>query len=94
MSEETKKKYNPTLGGAFENAKFGAGAIKLDITAEALDTIMKNLQVGSSIVFKPNKPTTRGVNVGSMHYFTEILPPYNKEGFKNYKGSKESSSLD
>lgn len=67
----TKTKFNPSIGGAFENNKFGEGSIKVDITAEGLDTVMKNLQVGSAILLRFNKVTTKG----NKHYFTEILPP-------------------
>ncbi len=64
-------KFNPSLGGAFGNTAFGEGSVLLNITAENLDTLMKNLQVGSSILFRYNKVTTKG----NAHFFAEILPP-------------------
>ncbi len=93
MPNETKnyaKKFNPSAGAAFGADKFGEGAIKLDITAEGLDALMKNLQVGGAIVLKFNKITSKG----NPHYFTEILPPYNKAAFKTNKASKEVSKSD
>ncbi len=66
------KPFNPTLGGAFTNDAFGEGSLKFDITAENFDTLMKNVQIGSSILFKFNKVTSKG----NKHYFTELLPPF------------------
>lgn len=74
-TEKKKGAFNPNLGGAFENNAFGKDSILLNITTENYDVIMKNLQVGSSILFRFNKVTTKG----NKHYFTEILPPYQKK---------------
>lgn len=78
------KKFNPSLGHAFSNNKFGDGSVLLRITAENLDTIMKNLQVGSTILFKYNKVTTKG----DKHYFSEILPPLDP----NYSGKAKAKT--
>lgn len=74
MSEQKKTKFNPKVGNGFGNDKFGEGSILVNIDAEGLDVVMKNLQVGSSILLKYNKVTTKG----NKHYFAEILPPYSK----------------
>lgn len=66
-----KVKFNPKIGHGFGNDAFGKGSVLVKIDAEGLDSIMKNLQVGSSILLKYNKVTTNGNN----HYFAEILPP-------------------
>lgn len=74
MTVEVKKpgtKFNPKIGNGFENAAFGEGSILVHIEAEGLDTVMKNLQVGSAILLKYNKVTAKG----NKHYFAEILPP-------------------
>lgn len=77
MPVEVKKpgtKFNPSLGGAFANDAFtknGEAGILLNVTAENFDTLMKNVQIGSSILFRFNKVTTKG----NKHYFAEILPP-------------------
>ncbi len=73
----TEKKYNPSLGGAFSNeafAKNGEDGILINVTEENYDVIMKNLSIGSSILLRFNKVTAKG----NKHYFTEILPPYDK----------------
>lgn len=72
---ETKKPFNPNLGSSFSNDAFGEGSILINITAENFDVLMKNVQVGSSILLKKNKVTSKG----NTHYFTEILPPYQKK---------------
>lgn len=69
--ERIKGKFNPKVGNGFSNDAFGEGSILVNIDAEGLDTIMKNLQVGSSILLKYNKVTSKG----NKHYFAEILPP-------------------
>lgn len=89
MSEKTKK-YNPTAGSAFGHDAFGKGAIKLDITQEGFDAIMKNLQVGGSILLKYNTVTKRG----NTHYFTEILPPFKPDPNYKKKEATEGSALD
>lgn len=76
MPVEAKKKgnFNPGLGGAFSNnsfAKNGEDGILLNVTAENINTLMQNVQIGSSILFRFNKVTTKG----NKHYFAEILPP-------------------
>lgn len=71
MPQENKTKFNPTIGHGFTNEKFGEGSILVNVDAEGLDAIMKNLQVGSSILLRYNKVTTKG----NKHYFAEILPP-------------------
>ncbi len=74
MSKQPTKpgvKFNPKIGNGFSNDKFGEGSIKVDIDAEGLDVAMKNLQVGSAILLKFNKVTSKG----NKHYFAEILPP-------------------
>jgi hypothetical protein len=77
--EKTKSKFNPKLGNGFENAKFGEGSILVNIDAAGLDAAMKNLQVGSSILLKYNKVTTKG----NKHYFAEILPPWKGSSSNN-----------
>lgn len=76
MTQERKdgKRFNPSLGGAFSNDAFGEGSVLLNITAENLDTLVKNVQVGSAILLKYNKVTQKG----NKHYFVEILPPMNR----------------
>jgi len=74
---ENGKKFNPNFGHGYADDKFGQGAIKIKITQEGLDALMKSLQVDGSLVIRPNKVT----KYGAMHYFTEILPPM-KPGFK------------
>lgn len=64
------KPFNPSLGHAFSNDKFGKGSVLLRIDAENLKTISENLQVGSTILLRYNKVAANGSN----HYFTEILP--------------------
>jgi hypothetical protein len=73
-TEKKKGAFNPKLGNGFENAAFGEGSILVNIDAEGLDVAMKNLQVGSSILLKYNKVTSKG----NKHYFAEILPPYKR----------------
>ena len=87
-----EKKFNPNLGGAFTHDAFtnnGKPGIKLDITEENFDIIMKNLKVGSAILLKFNKQTTKG----NDHYFTEILPPMAKDAPAK-TGKKAQSSID
>lgn len=81
-TEKTKGKFNPKLGNGFSNDKFGEGSIIVNIEKEGLDVAMKNLQVGSSILLKYNKVTTKG----NKHYFAEILPPF--DGNKKATGTK------
>lgn len=71
MDQSNDNKFNPNLGGAFTNDKFGKDCILLHITPENFDVVMKNLQVGSAILLRFNKMTSKG----NKHYFTEILPP-------------------
>lgn len=89
-----KKKYNPNLGGAFTNSKFannGEDGILLNITEENYDVIMKNLRVGSTIALRYNKVTQKG----NKHYFTEILPPFDKNAVKtNTAKVSAGSALD
>lgn len=73
MSVEKKKgAFLPKIGHGFENAKFGENSILVNVDAAGYDAVMKNLQVGSSILLKFNKVTAKG----NKHYFAEILPPY------------------
>jgi hypothetical protein len=65
------KKWNPKFGSGFTNDAFGEGAILVQIDAEAFDSLMKNVQVGSALLLRKNKVTTKG----NTHYWTEILPP-------------------
>jgi hypothetical protein len=79
MPTQTKKdgtKFNPSLGGAFENSSFGEGSVLLQVTEENLNTIMENIRVGSAILFRFNKVTQKG----NKHYFAEILPPMSPKG--------------
>lgn len=82
----TKSKFNPKIGNGFSNDAFGEGSILVNIDAEGLDTVMKNLQVGSSILLKYNRVTSKG----NKHYFIEILPPFN--GTKTSGKSKTTAS--
>lgn len=68
---KTTTKYNPKLGSGFSNDKFGEGSILVSIDADGLNAAMNNLQVGSTILLRYNKVTTKG----NKHYFAEILPP-------------------
>lgn len=70
--ERIKGAFLPKIGNGFENSAFGEGSILVNVDAAGLDAVMKNLQVGSSILLKFNKVTTKG----NKHYFAEILPPY------------------
>lgn len=82
-------KFNPSIGHGFGNDAFGEGSILVRIDADGLDSVMKNLQVGSSILLKYNRVTSKG----NKHYFTEILPPFN--GTKTSgKGKTTASELD
>ena len=85
-----KKPSNPGLGGAFSNTKFGEGSVLLQVTAENYDVLMKNLQVGSGILFRFNKVTTKGNN----HYFAEILPPMSAVEKPVAKSKAVTSDLD
>lgn len=71
MPQVAKNKFNPKIGNGFVNEKFGPESILVNIDAAGLDAVMKNLQVGSSILLKYNKVTAKG----NKHYFAEILPP-------------------
>lgn len=84
-----ESKYNPKIGNGFENSAFGEGSILVNVDAAGLDAVMKNLQVGSSILLKFNKVTTKG----NKHYFAEILPPYEKKVTKQV-ATATASSLD
>lgn len=66
-----KKAFNPKVGHGFSNDKFGEGSVLVNIDAEGLAAITQNLRVGSTILLKYNKVTTKG----NKHYFCEILPP-------------------
>lgn len=90
MTNENKKKYNPTIGGAFTHDSFGEGSIKIDITADGLAAITQNLQVGGAILLKYNKVTAKG----NKHYFTEILPPYDRERATEKTVSKKAVNSD
>lgn len=77
MSQEAKKpgkNFNPSLGGAFTNDAFGEGSVLLNLTPENFDILMKNVQVGSAILLKYNKVTSKG----NKHYWAEILPPMDR----------------
>jgi hypothetical protein len=89
MAKE-KGKFNPNLGGAFSNPAFGDDAILLNITTENLDVLMKNVQVGSAILFRFNKVTSKG----NKHYFVEILPPMKPRENKPAARANSNSDLD
>lgn len=73
MSVEIKKgAFLPKVGNGFGNDAFGEGSILVNIDAAGLDALMKNVQVGSSILLKYNRVTSKG----NKHYFCEVLPPY------------------
>lgn len=90
--ERVKGKFNPKIGNGFENTKFGEGSILVNVDQEGFDAVMKNLQVGSSLLLKFNKVTAKG----NKHYFAEILPPLenNKTVAKRPEGLKSGSDLD
>ncbi len=90
MSEVKKKTFNPNLGGAFTNDKFGEGSIILNITEENYDVIQKNLRVGSAILLKYNKVTTKG----NKHYFSEILPPMSRDNTTGQRVKAAAGDLD
>lgn len=75
MPTEAKTKFNPKIGAGFSNDRFGKGSILVKVDQEGLDNIMKNLQVGSSILLRFNRKTVKD----NDHYFCEILPPLNKQ---------------
>lgn len=68
-----KNNFNPKIGHGFTNNKFGEDSVLVNIDAEGLAAITQNLRVGSTILLKYNKVTTKG----NKHYFVEILPPMN-----------------
>lgn len=72
MTAEKKNKFNPKLGSAFQNDKFGEGSIILTLDADGLKELTQNARVGAAILFRYNKVSTQG----NKHYFGEILPPY------------------
>lgn len=82
------KKFNPKIGNGFSNDAFGEGSILVNVDAEGLDAVMKNLQVGSAILLKYNKVTTKG----NKHYFAEILPPW--KGAAKAGGAKAKAAND
>lgn len=92
MTTPAKKdtKFNPSLGGAFENAAFGKDSILLNITEENYNTLMENVRVGSALVFRFNKVTVKG----NKHYFSEILPPIGPKGAIASKVKPAASDLD
>jgi hypothetical protein len=79
------KEFNPTLGSAYSDPRFGDKAIKFNVTADAFDAIMKNVQVGSTILLRGTGPT----KYSNEHYFVEVLPPY--EGNKGTVGKKAAA---
>ena len=83
-------KFNPSLGGAFENSAFGEGSVLLNVTEENLNTLMQNIRVGSSILFRFNKVTQKG----NKHYFVEILPPMQPKTANAASKGKSTSSID
>jgi hypothetical protein len=88
---KSETKFNPKVGHGFGNNAFGEGSILVKVEAEGFDNLMKNLQVGGSILLKYNKVTSKG----NPHYFAEILPPYNAAVTKNTgKGRGTASELD
>lgn len=89
---EEKKKYNPGFGMAFgANPKIAPeGSVSIKLDEAGIKTLVANLQVGSTLVFKlkPNKTST-----GNAQYFTEIMPPYKgpkDNGMVPSKGKKYS----
>jgi len=87
---EKKTKYNPTVGSGFTNNKFGSGSIKIDLTAEGIQTFIQNAQVGGSLLIRFNKTTPQGNN----HYFAEILEPFHKTAkYTEVKARKESGTV-
>ena len=83
-----EKKFNPNFGQGFTDERFGEGAIKVKVTEENFDSIMKNVQVGSTLLLKPNKVTS----YGNTHYFTEIVPPY--KGETKAKPARKAANTD
>ena len=84
---KTEKKYNPSFGQGFTDERF-KGAIVVTVTPEDLDSLVKNVQVGSKLLIRYNKDT----KYGNKHYFTEILPPF--KGEKKAAKKAEASDLD
>lgn len=87
---------NVTISVMFENEKFGEGAFKsMPVDAKAFDALQE-VQIGSSFVLKPGKrkdgtPVTS--KEGSVMYFLEVLPPFEKgkTGAKTTKGRANAS---
>ena len=73
--KKTAYKKNPSFGQGFSDERFGEGSIKITITEENLDSLVKNVQVGSTLLVRFNRET----KFGNKHYFCDILPPYNGE---------------
>lgn len=91
MSVEKKKgAFLPKIGNGFVNEKFGPESILVNVNADGYDAIMKNLQVGSSILLKYNKVTEKG----NKHYFCEILPPWKGATSKIPTGKTTGGDLD
>ncbi len=83
------KKFSPSFGHGYGTVlKTGRKAIRVTLTKENLDTLMKNVQIGSTLLLTFNKET----KFGNDHYFCDILPPMT-ENQKNFK-KQASSDLD
>ncbi len=91
MSDKVEKKpFNPSIGHGFENKKFGEDSILINIEAEGFDALMKNAQVGSSLLLRFNKVTIKG----NKHYFVELLPPIEKKNYTKEAPKAPVSSLE
>lgn len=85
MAKTDKKdtsKLNPTITAAFRNDKFGVGNyLSKPIDADALKTIMNNVQLGSRILLK-SRERIDDDNNPQTYFFLEVLPPYNRDNVK------------
>lgn len=66
-----EKKRNVTITALFNNDKFGEGSLlSAEITGEAYDNMIKNVQIGTKLLIKKMiSPKT-----GKAVYFLEVLP--------------------
>jgi hypothetical protein len=87
---DDKKKYNPRFGhGYSKDLKSGKKAIMVTLSKENLDALMKNVQIGSTLMLTYNKVT----QYGNDHYFCDILPPQTEEQ-KKFAKKAATSDLD
>lgn len=84
-------KLNPTITAMFDNEKFGYGSkISVPIDEKGFDVVQKNLTIGSRLLFKKSKSTTKE---GNPVYFLEILPPYEKAANNNgARGTRKAAA--